>query len=103
MYVPQGIVNQSKINAAVSEVIRELSPYVQRIRFDIGPDSVGQWAIFFRVLLSDEASSEKNLREIAPQVVWKLSERIDLPEHGLFPYFNFRSHSEQATVNEPGW
>jgi len=25
------------------------------------------------------------LREIAPQVVWKLSDRIDLPEHGLLP------------------
>jgi hypothetical protein len=94
---------QPEINAAVTDVVNELSPSVRKIRFDIDQDWSGQWAIFFRVLLSDDASQPKNLREIAPRVVWRMSERLDLGEFGLFPYFNFRSEAEQALVNEPAW
>jgi len=47
---------QPQINAAVTDVVKELSPSVKKIRFDIGQDWSGQWAIFFRVLLSDDAS-----------------------------------------------
>ena len=94
---------QPQINAAVTDVVRELSPSVKKIRFDIGQDWSGQWAIFFRVLLSDDACEPKNLRDIAPRVVWRMSERLDLPRLGLFPYFNFRSEAEQALVKDLAW
>lgn len=94
---------QPQISAAVTEVVKELSPSVKKIRFEIGQDWSGQWAIFFRVLLSDDASEPKNLREIAPRVVWGMSERLDLPGLGLFPYFNFRSEAEQALVKDMAW
>jgi hypothetical protein len=32
-----------------------------------------------------------------------MSDRLGLPELGLFPYFDFRSHSEQAMLHEPAW
>ena len=60
-------------------------------------------AIFFRVLLSHDASEPRNLREIAPRVVSRMSERLDLPGLGLFPYFNFRSEAEQALVKDLAW
>jgi hypothetical protein len=104
MNVPTGVVKQQRqINAAVRAVRRELSPWVRHIRYEIAQDWSGQWAIFFRVLLTDEASNEHNLREVATRVVSRMSEKLDLPSLGLFPYFDFRSESEQAKLNEPAW
>lgn len=103
MYIPIAATMQPQINAAIAEVVRELSPAVQRINYEIAQDWSGQWAIFFRVLLSDEAASRNRLRAVATNVVWRMSERLDLPGLGLFPYFDFRSHSEQAQINEPAW
>lgn len=102
MYLPSAVSKQPEINAAVSEVVKLLAPDVVHIRYDIGRDWSGDWAIFFRVLLSDEASKTR-LREAAAQVVWLLAERLDFPSMGLFPYHNFRSVSEQAVLREEAW
>jgi hypothetical protein len=103
MYLPIAVQKQPQINAAVAAVVRELSPDVQHIRFEIAPDWSGQWAVFFRVLLSDEASDPVNLREIAPRVVRRISDQLDIPSLGMFPYFDFRSQSEQTKFHEPAW
>ena len=102
MNMPSAATKQAEINAAVSEVVRLLAPEVVHIRYDIGRDWSGDWAIFFRVLLSDEASKTR-LRELATEVVWRLAERLDFPSLGLFPYHNFRSVSEQAVLREEAW
>ena len=91
-----------EINAAVSEVVRLLDPDVVHIRYDIGRDWSGDQAIFFRVLLSDEASRTR-LRDVTTQVVWRLAERLDFPSMGLFPYHNFRNVSEQDVLREEAW
>jgi hypothetical protein len=96
------VTKRDEINAAVSEVVRLLAPDVVHIRYDIGQDWSGDWAIFFRVVLSDEASN-KRLREVATEVVWRLSDRLDYSSMGLFPYHNFRSVSEQAVLREEAW
>jgi hypothetical protein len=100
--IPLGVVKQPQINATITEVVNELSPSVRYIRYNIAHDWSGQWAIFFRVVLSDDASRNR-LREITTQVVWRMSEGLDLPNLGLFPYFDFRSESEQAALNEAEW
>lgn len=104
MLLPSTVALQhQQIYRAVAEVERLLHPSVQRIRFEIGQDWSGDWSIFFRILLSDEASREHNLRGIAAQVEQRLSEKIDFPALGIFAYFNFRSQSEQAELREPAW
>lgn len=102
MYLPSAVAKQPEINAAVSEVVGLLAPDVVHIRYDIARDWSGDWAIFFRVLLSDEASKTR-LREVTTQVVRRLAERLDFPSIGLFPYHNFRSVSEQAALREETW
>ena len=57
---------------------------------------------FFRVVLSDDASWNRP-REITTQVIWRMSELLDLPNLELFPHFDFRSESEQAVLNEAEW
>src|SRR5580693_9276740 len=102
MIVPRGFTETPQVNAAVAAVENELSPWVRYIRYDVALDWSQQWAIFFRVVLSDEAGKQR-LREITTQVVWRLSARLDLPNLGLLPYFDFRSESEQAALNQPEW
>ena len=103
MYLPMAVTKRPQINAAIADVVRELSPAVQRINYEIAQDWSGEWAVFFRVLLSDEASNRNHLRDVATKVVWRMSDGLDLPSLGLFPYFDFRSQSEQAKLNEPAW
>jgi hypothetical protein len=102
MYVPLAVAKQSEIQAAIDEVERSLAPDVVRIRYDIAEDWSGQWAIFFRIVLSDDAA-KRRLRDIASKVVWGLARKLDFPSMGVFPYHNFRSTSEQAMLQEEAW
>ena len=102
MLMPAAIPQQNRIRAEVRVVEAELKPDIVRIRYGISEDWSGQWAIFFRVVLSDEAAKNR-LREVANSVVWRLSERLDFPALGVFPYHNFRSESEQAALREEAW
>jgi hypothetical protein len=102
MPFPAAVVKQPEINAAISEVVTLLAPDVVHIRYDIGQDWSGDWAIFFRVVLSDDASSSR-LREVATEVTASLADRLDFSSMGLLPYHNFRSVSEQAVLREETW
>lgn len=62
----------------------------------------GEWAVFFRVMLSDDVLQDK-LGDVATRVMWRTTDRLDLPNLGLFPYFDFRRESEQASRREPAW
>jgi len=100
--VPAALVQESEIDVKVREVEGALKPDVRHIRYEIGEDWSGQWAIFFRIVMSDEAATLR-LREVATNVVWRLAERLDFAALGVFPYHNFRSESEQATLREEAW
>ena len=91
-----------QINAAIREVVNLLAPDIVYIRYDIEKDWSGDWAIFLRVLLSDDASKNR-LREVTTHVERRLAERLDFQTMGVFAYYNFRSESEQAMMREPAW
>jgi hypothetical protein len=103
MYLPSAVNHQPQINAVLTELVRELAPAVVRIRYEIGQDWSGDWAIFFRILLSDDASQRQHLWQITRLVSERLTQRIDFSSIGVQPYFNFRSQSEQAKMQEPAW
>jgi hypothetical protein len=102
VYVPSAVTKQAEIEAAILRVEQIAGPDVVRIRYEIAEDWSGQWAIFFRIVLTDDAARER-LREAADKIVWGLSRELDFPSMGVFPYHNFRSLSEQATLREPAW
>jgi hypothetical protein len=102
MYLPTIVSKRADVGSAVDEVARLMAPDVVHIRYEIGQNWSGQWAIFFRVLLSDEAG-KRRLRSVATQVVWRLADRLDFSTLGVFPYHNFRSVSEQAVLREEAW
>lgn len=102
MHLPLAVAKQSEIQAAVRQVERELASDVVRIRYNISEDWTGQWAIFFRIVLKDDAA-RRRLREIANTVVMELSRQLDFTHLGVFAYHNFRSASEQAELREEAW
>ncbi len=103
MRVPSGIVRQAEIAAGVAAVEKELAPDVVRIRHDIGPDWSDESSIFFRIVLSDEASREARLAEVTRRAASRLLREIKPAELGLLPYFSFRSQSEQEMLQEEAW
>jgi hypothetical protein len=100
--MPSAIVHPPEINAAISEIVGQLAPDVVHIRYEVGRDWSGDDAIFFRVVLSDEASRLR-LRAVTSEVVRKLEEKVDFSSLGLLAYHNFRSASEQAAMREEAW
>jgi hypothetical protein len=71
MYLPSAVTKQAEIDAAIKRVEQAIGPDVVRIRYEIGEDWSGQWAIFFRIVLKDDAA-RRHLGDVAPKVVWGL-------------------------------
>jgi hypothetical protein len=85
MYLPSAVTKQSEIQTAIHEMERTLAPDVVRIRYDIEKDWSGEWAIFFRVVLTDD-TAKRRLRDVATKVVWGLARKLDFPAMGVIPY-----------------
>jgi hypothetical protein len=96
-------VHQAKINKAVAEAGDALKPDVVRIRYSFDEDWSGSPAVFFKVVLSDEASHIDRLGEAAERVRTTVLDDLKPYELGLEAYFNFRSASEQAELQEEAW
>jgi hypothetical protein len=87
----------------VDRIARDLAPDVVRIRIDVKPDWNENSAIYFRVTMSDEASRKDRLWDATELVRAKLFDELRLEELDHQPYFNFRSNSEQAELQDPAW
>ena len=100
--LPLAIASKTEFDQAVSEVVQEMAPDVVYIRHNIAQDWDGDWAVYFRVLLSDEVGRAR-LHEVASKVESLLDQRLDPISMGLFSYHNFRTVSEQAVIREESW
>ena len=100
--LPLAIASKTEFDQAVSEVVQEMAPDVVYIRHNIAQDWDGDWAVYFRVLLSDEAAKTK-LRQVTTKVESLLDARLDPLSMDLFSYFNYRTVSEQADIREESW
>ena len=89
---------------AVEKVVANLGPNVIRVRYNFAPDSTGDPGVFFRVLLTDEAAKRERLfaitQEIQHATVWGVE---PFEQWGVWPYFNYRSESEQNAMQEAIW
>ena len=68
MYLPKGILEREKLDAAIAEVKPLLGKDVVRLKYAIEENWSGQPAIFFRVLLTDQASKPPRLHKVASRV-----------------------------------
>lgn len=82
MFAPAATSRQAEIRAAMDRVHGVIGPDVVRIRYEIGEDWSGQWSIFFRVVLTDDAAKNR-LRDVMTKVVWGLARELDFPALGV--------------------
>jgi hypothetical protein len=104
-HIPTAFVNQTHLARVVDKSIQKVGRLATRVRYDLGTDSSGDPALFFRIVLPDAA-----IRKAATLIdVTKVIEAILFKEirpyedWGVIPYFNYRSKSEQDQLNDPDW
>ncbi len=102
MYVAKAFAQQPQFEAAVEGAAQGLAPDVVSIIPTLGNDWSGEPAVFFMVILADSASRREQLLHITKQVSHAIDQQVEpLEQWGVLPYFNFRSQSEQAKLNQP--
>jgi hypothetical protein len=102
--LPEAYKREAEFAAEVAEVEQRLRPEVVRIRYYLEDDATGDPAVFFLVLLSDEASRHEVLWNNTSRIEKEIIQRIQpMRKWEVFPYFHYRSESEQAQLNSPAW
>jgi hypothetical protein len=111
--IPRAYRQQSEFASAVAEVGQRLVPRVVRIRHTLGDDWSGEPAVFFRIVLPDDACERQSsgrvehhdrFFDITSQICAEIVQQIEpLEQWGVLPYFNFRSESEQAQLKDSAW
>ena len=87
----------------VDRIAAELAPDVVRIRMDVTEDWAGEPAIYFRVILSDEAGKLVRTGEITRRVKSAVKDGLGIESLDHHAYFRWRSVSEQATMQGSLW
>ena len=103
MYVRTGYVNPAELQAEIDRIRPVLGSDVLNIHWHIGVDAMGYTAIFFNIELTEAASQRNRLRDVSQRVALTLMNELQTDDHGVHAYFNFRSQSEVATINDPAW
>jgi len=97
-YLAKGVAQASDLVKRFNRLSHVVIPGVEKWNYTFEDDWSGDPAIFFWVIVNDEASKPQNLRQVRAAFMAQI---IDLPgEWGLIPYFNFRSRSEQAKLKD---
>ena len=95
---------ENRIQRAVADVEKSLGSDVVRIRYELSTNWCDEPAVYFRIILSDAASTTKTkVWEICNRVKDEIDERVDFGALGLARYHHVRSASEQAALKEEAW
>ena len=113
MTVPSFLVNEALIIKGIKKVEKMFAQDVVHIRHSIGESWIGEPALHLRVLLCDQAAKRlldgakarrPDARELPERIEAAVRQIIDpLGRWGLYPFFNYRSASEQADLRTPDW
>jgi hypothetical protein len=100
--VPKAYVEQAQFEKAVARAVRDLAPDLVSVTPTFGEDWSGEPAVFFMVILADSATSRDRLLNASNKVSQAILDRVQPVEQWeVFPYFNFRSKSEQDNLDQP--
>jgi hypothetical protein len=90
----------------VDEVARKFPGEVVRIRHSFSRDWDGDPAIYFRIVVTDEARRNIPLGELTRKIENGLIQDLALytSEYSVYiPYFEFRTKAEQDRSKDPQW
>lgn len=94
---------RQQITDVVQRVERKLHPEVIRIRYSLGDDWSGDPAIFFRIVIADEVMQRGDLAAFVQHIGSEISADLRREEVEPWPYFNFRTISDQEQSKSPEW
>ena len=99
--LPRGVAQHSELIKEFNKLRHISIPGVVKWNYTLDNDWSGDPAIFFWVVLSDDASKSEKLRTTTAAFMNFINNKVDLRgDWGLIPYFNFRSVSEQAKLKD---
>ena len=92
------------LNEAVSHTIEAFSHsnVVVRVLWNLGVDSMGDRAIYFRIVLTDEVA-KLNANDSTGAIMRIVYNKLKPENWGLIPYFSFRSESETTGTKDRKW
>jgi hypothetical protein len=102
VYIAKAFAHQAQFFATIAQVV--LPSQVLSVTPNLGTDWNGESAVFFQVILADNAVPRRQLLAFTRQISQTIIQQIrPLEEWGVIPYFNFLTASEQARMKEPAW
>jgi hypothetical protein len=100
-YVARGFAQPGELQKQFNRIAHIAVPGVVRWWHTFGNDWSGDPAIFFWVVLTNEASLPNRLRAVTTAFTNLITQRVDpLGQWGLIPYFTFRSQAEQDLLKD---
>ena len=104
MVMVRGFARQAELAMAIEEIKPLLGPDVVRLTYKLEEDWSGDPSIFFRVVLSDRASTKIELRTTAARIQDIVVDNLrPVEEWELLYYFDFRSRAEQSARASDDW
>ena len=104
MNIARAFIHREELDEAIHNIRPELGAYVVDLTYTLGEDWSGDPAIFFQIVLSDEASKRDRLYELTSEIQSMIVQHIEpLEQWGVLPYFSYRSQAEQAVLQGKPW
>ena len=103
MHYPRPYVNQAELKQAIESIRPDLGPEVANLYYNLGEDWTGDSSVFFRIVLTDQASAIGRMGGVTSQIRKKIRDQLDPDVWGVLPYFTFRSESEHRALHDPEW
>lgn len=94
---------KEQFDQGIEQILKEFGGDVARIRYSFGEDWSFDPAVDFWVLLSDESVEKKDLGELTRAISDRLFDVLELSEIEHFPYYHFRTVSEQKELKDRQW
>ena len=95
-------VDRGRVDAAVERAAQALAPDVVQVRYDVGEDWSGDPALFFKIVLTDEAS-QRGRREATLRARAVIDQEVKPEQFGHLSYYNFRTLTEHRETRDPAW
>jgi hypothetical protein len=101
------LINPNQLAPKVEAALRKLkrnNKDVVSVAYNFENDWSGDPAIYFRIVLSDEAAREDKLMEVTQRLENKIIGELGFySTWPILPYFSYRSESEYLEVGNRGW
>jgi hypothetical protein len=102
MYIARAFAQQAQFFGAISRL--SLPPKVVSLTPTLGTDWNGNEAVFFQVVLADNAVPRDQLLAFTKEISHSIITQLNPNEAwGVWPYFDFITQSELARMKQPTW